>query len=190
MLFLLKRSVWTELAVALALGGAGVWGARALGLPLIWQLDARALAWGAAGAAALTAWTLLVQAGYARVRGRRHADELTASLARYFERASPLQMACAFAAAAGEELLFRGLVQGALGLAAGSIAFMLAHLGPRDIRVIGYWSVAQGLALGLLYSASGNLAVPVLAHGAFDLGAMAYFRAFMSRRRDACASSS
>lgn len=187
MLFLLKRSVWTELAVALAFGGAGVWGARALGLPLIWHLDARALAWGAAGAAALTAWTLLVQAGYARVRGRRHADELTASLARYFERASPAQMACAFAAAAGEELFFRGLVQGALGLAAGSIAFMLAHLGPRDIRAIGYWSVAQGLAL---YSASGNLAVPVLAHGAFDLGAMAYFRAFMSRRHDACASSS
>jgi membrane protease YdiL (CAAX protease family) len=189
-LFLLKRSVWTELAVALALGALGLWGAAALGLSIVWHVDARTLAWGLAGAAALTAWTLLVQAGYARARGRHCADELTASLARYFEHASAPQMACAFAAAAGEELFFRGLVQGAFGLLAGSLAFMLAHIGPRDIRVIGYWSVAQGLGLGLLYIASGNLAVPVLAHGLFDLGAMAYFRAFMSRRRDACASSS
>lgn len=190
MLFLLKRHALTELAVALLLGGLGWWGLTALGLPGVLRLDAPALACGAAGAAGLAVWTLLVQAGYGVAGGRKRAERLTASLARHFEQATAPQMACALLAAAGEELFFRGLVQGALGLLAGSIAFMLAHLGPRDIRVIGYWSVAQGLGLGLLYRATGNLAVPMLAHGLFDLGAMAYFKAFMARRRPSCASSS
>jgi len=190
MLFLLKRGVLSELAVALVLGGLGWWGMATFAVPVALHLDAPALAWGVAGALALAAWTLLVQAGFAALRGRSHAESLTVALARHFERASPLQMACAFAAAGGEELFFRGFVQGAWGLLAGSLAFMLAHIGPRDIRVIGYWSVAQGLGLGLLYQATGNLAVPILAHGLFDLGAMAYFRQLMARRRGACASSS
>ena len=188
MLFLLKRSVLAELAVALLLGGLGWWGLHALRVPFAFAVQGSTLAWGAAGALLLVAWTLLVQSGYAVARGRAAAEDLTAALARYFEHASPLQMALAFAAAAGEELFFRGFVQGAWGLLAGSLAFMLAHIGPRDIRVIGYWSVAQGLGLGLLYRATGNLAVPMLAHGLFDLGAMAWFRRFMARRRAACAS--
>ena len=188
MLFLLKRSVLAELAVALLLGGVGWWGMRALRVPYELHLGLRAVAWGILGAFLLAVWTLLVQRGYAIVRGPEIAEELTASLARYFEQASPLQMLLAFAAAAGEELFFRGFIQGSWGLLAGALAFMLAHLGPRDIRVIGYWSVAQGLGLGLLYRATGNLAVPMLAHGLFDLGAMAWFRRFMARRRAACAS--
>jgi membrane protease YdiL (CAAX protease family) len=59
---------------------------------------------------------------------------------------------------------------------AGAVAFMIAHIGGRDIRIIGYWSLAQGLLLGLLYQATGNLLVPMVAHALFDMGAMVHFR--------------
>jgi hypothetical protein len=63
--------------------------------------------------------------------------------------------------------------------------FVLAHVAANkrelvDIRVIGYWSVFQGLGLGFLYQATDNLLVPMESHGLFDMGAMLYFRWFMA----------
>jgi len=86
-------------------------------------------------------------------------------------------------AAGGEEVLFRGAIQGKWGIVTGAVAFMLGHIGAKDIRVIGYWSVFQGLGLGLAYRWSGNLVVPIVAHGLFDCGAMGYFRWWMERGR-------
>lgn len=178
-LFYLKKHVLLELLVALVLGGGGLalgtW--RSIGMPL--DLRASHLAFGLAGAGALSLWTLLVQTGHAVVKGRPYAQGLTRALARHFAGASPLQMFGAALAAAGEEVFFRGFVQGAYGVLAGAVAFMLLHIGAQDIRVIGYWSFFQGLGLGLLYAASGNLLVPILAHALFDCGAMVYFKRLM-----------
>jgi membrane protease YdiL (CAAX protease family) len=91
-------------------------------------------------------------------------------------------------AALGEEIFFRGFVQQAFGLWAGALAFMACHLGAKDIRVISYWSLAQGLWLGIFFSATGNLLVPMLAHGLFDVGGMIYFRWFLARPQPACGS--
>lgn len=80
----------------------------------------------------------------------------------------------------GEELLFRGLVQGlatdgtgepAWGIACGALAFGLAH--PLSG---GYVAVAAlvGAYLGVLAHWSGNLLVPMTAHAAYDLAALVY----------------
>ena len=66
-------------------------------------------------------------------------------------------------AALGEEVFFRGFLQQAFGLWAGALAFMGCHFfGARDIRVISYWSLAQGFWLGLFFFLSGNLLVPMI----------------------------
>ena len=44
-----------------------------------------------------------------------------------------------------------------------------------------YWSLFQGLYLGLFFAWSGNLAVPMIAHGLFDIGGMVYFRRIMGQ---------
>jgi membrane protease YdiL (CAAX protease family) len=58
---------------------------------------------------------------------------------------------------------------------------MAAHIGRKEIRVIGYWSFFQGLYLGVFYMFSARLIVPMIAHGVFDIGGMIYFRDFMKR---------
>jgi len=188
MLFYLKKHAALELLVALTLGGLGYWGIASSGLSVEFELSPRALFLAALGAAAITAWTLLVQLGYGVARGREFALDLTASLAKHFASASPTQMLGALAAAAGEEVLFRGFIHGRWGIWAGAIAFMLAHIGKKDIRTIGYWSIFHGLGFGLIYELSGNLAVPMLAHGLFDLGAMAFFQWSADRESHRCAS--
>jgi membrane protease YdiL (CAAX protease family) len=130
----------------------------------------------------LTLWTFFVQYGYSFVKGKFYAHQLTAALAKQFAHATPLQMILAgVTAACGEEIFFRGFLQQYLGLLAASLLFMIAHLGKREIRTISFWSVFQGLYLGLFFAWSGNLLVPMIAHGLFDLGGMIYFRAFMAR---------
>lgn len=79
----------------------------------------------------------------------------------------------------GEELLFRGVVQA--GLAAvtgpwvavglGAVVFGLAHYLTRAYFVL---ATCMGLYLGALYQLSGNLLLPVLAHGLYDALAIAY----------------
>src|SRR5262249_2066985 len=114
--------------------------------------------------------------------GPHYAQDLTTALATHFTNPRPPQVVAALFAAAGEEMFFRGFIQGRCGIVAGAVAFMIAHLGGRDIRVIGYWSIFQGLGLGACYAWSGNLLVPMLAHGLFDAGAMIHFRRFMAQR--------
>ncbi|HUB07307.1 MAG TPA: CPBP family intramembrane glutamic endopeptidase [Myxococcales bacterium] len=182
MLFFVKRHVALDLAVTLVLGGAGLLGIRLLGLPLPLVASARALAQGLGGAVLLGTWTLGVQLGYRVFKGPVYARELTLALARQFSGAGPVQMLLGGATAAfGEELFFRGLVQQRFGLVAGALLFMAAHFGRRDIRVVSFWSLAQGLWLGLFFAWSGNLAVPMVAHGLFDIGGMVYFRALLAR---------
>lgn len=186
MLFHVKRYLSLEIAVTILLGGLGLWGMRALDLPISLRPSRTAFALGISGSVFLGLWTLLVQYGYRLFRGRAYAENLTAALAKYFAHPSPAQVLLGgITAACGEELFFRGFIQQALGLAPAALLFMLAHVGRKDIRVIGYWSVFQGLYLGLFFAWTDNLLVPMLAHGLFDIGGMLYFRSFAARSQHA-----
>jgi len=182
MLFYIKRFLSLEIAVTLLLGGVGYWGIRRIGLPLMIKATPQAIALGIAGSVWLALWTLLVQGGYAFVKGKAYARDLTASLAKVYAQAGPVQIIFGgITAACGEELFFRGFLQQSLGLIPASLLFMFAHFGKKEIRVVSLWSIFQALYLGLFFAWSKNLIVPMVAHGLFDLGGMIYFRSFMTR---------
>jgi membrane protease YdiL (CAAX protease family) len=184
MLFYIKRFLSLEIVVTLLLGGLGYLGIRHNRLPLTLHFSARAIALGIAGSVWLAVWTLLVQGGYAVVKGKAYAQELTASLARVYVGAGVAQIIFGgITAAFGEELFFRGWVQQSFGIVAASLLFMLAHLGGKEIRIVSLWSIFQALYLGLFFVWSKNLVVPMIAHGLFDIGGMIYFREFMVRLR-------
>jgi len=69
----------------------------------------------------------------------------------------------------GEEALFRGALQPALGLWLASAIFGILHIGPNP-RFLP-WTVmafAAGLAFGWLFAWTGNLVAPVLAHATIN----------------------
>jgi membrane protease YdiL (CAAX protease family) len=184
-LFYIKRHLGLEVTVTMLLISIGLWGIHAFNLSLHFRPRPVDIVLGAAGAAWLGLWTLLVQHGYRLLKGNIFAEQLTASLAKEYANPSPAQILLGgITAACGEEVFFRGFVQQWLGLAAASLLFMLAHFGKKDIRVVSYWSVFQGLYLGLFFAYSKNLIAPMIAHGLFDMGGMVYFRSFMLRLRD------
>jgi len=182
LLFYVKRHLALEIAVTFFLGTVGFWGIRAGNLPFDLRPTAASIVLGIAGFIWLALWTRLVQYGYQVAKGSAYARQLTASLAKEFADARPLQMVLGgLTAACGEEIFFRGFIQARWGLLAASVLFMAAHIGRRDIRVISYWSFFQGLYLGLFYMLTAKLLVPMIAHGLFDIGGMIYFRDFMTR---------
>jgi len=182
MLFYIKRYLSLEILVTLLLGGLGYWGIRRNGFPLEIRVTPHAILMGLGGSLWLTVWTFLVQYGYAVVKGKLYARELTASLARqYSHSGAPQIILGGITAACGEEAFFRGFLQQAFGIVPASLLFMLGHFGKKDIRVVSLWSVFQALYLGLFFAWSKNLLVPMIAHGLFDIGGMIYFRSFMAR---------
>ena len=182
MLFYIKRHLWLEIIVTVLLAGIGHLFIRRLNLPFVVTPSARAVGLGVAGWMWLVLWTLAVQQVYRVVRGRHFADELTGSLAKEFANPTLTQVVFGGLTACAEEIFFRGFLQQELGLLIASVLFMIAHFGRRDIRVVSYWSIFQGLYLGLFFQYSGNLLVPMIAHGFFDIGGMVYFRRFMEHR--------
>jgi membrane protease YdiL (CAAX protease family) len=80
------------------------------------------------------------------------------------------------AAGLGEEWLFRGVAQPALGIVAASALFGLAHVGGRQMLPFGVWACAMGFALGGLAAVTGSLIAPVVAHGVYDMMALEYIR--------------
>ena len=182
MLFYAKRYLALEITVTVLLGGFGLWGIRSESLPIDLRPTLRSVVLGVAGFFWLALWTRLVQYGYQLAKGSSYARQLTASLAKEFAEATPWQMLLGgLTAACGEEIFFRGFVQARCGLLLASLVFMAAHIGKKDIRVIGYWSFFQGFYLGLFYMFTAKLLVPMIAHGLFDIGGMIYFRDFMTR---------
>ncbi|HEV3136786.1 MAG TPA: CPBP family intramembrane glutamic endopeptidase [Pirellulales bacterium] len=80
----------------------------------------------------------------------------------------------------GEEFLFRGVLQAGieqisgspwLALAVASLLFGLAHPLTVTYAVL---AAAIGVYLGFLWSATGNLLVPIVTHGAYDFVALVY----------------
>src|SRR5207244_2997280 len=121
----------------LGIGWAGMW---RFGVSHHFAVNAVDLAWGFAGFVIISGWTFLVQKGYAVIKGRQYADNLTMSLAKEYADASLLQaVAGGITAALGEEMFFRGFIQGKWGIVAGTLLFGLAHFGKKDIRIVSYW---------------------------------------------------
>lgn len=164
------------------LAGAGYGGIRYFDLPVKLSFTWLAIAQGIAGFLVISGWTFLVQKGYALVKGEPYAQDLTRSLAVHYSGGSILQaIAGGLTAACGEELFFRGFIQGKWRIVASTLMFGLAHVGKKDIRIVSYWSFAHGLLFGLSYRLTGNLLVPMLAHGLFDLGGVIYFQRMMRK---------
>jgi len=65
----------------------------------------------------------------------------------------------------GEEMLFRGLLQPAIGIVWSSLIFGLLHVGP-DRRYAPWtlMAIGMGFAFGGLHYYTGNLLAPILAH--------------------------
>ena len=76
----------------------------------------------------------------------------------------------------GEEWLFRGVLQPVMGVIVASIAFGLAHVGGRNMLAFGLWASGMGFVLGGLAILTGGLTAPMVAHGVYDMLALAYLR--------------
>jgi membrane protease YdiL (CAAX protease family) len=170
------------LAFALGTQGlliAGAWAAsRALDLPPRWGDPVRDTAIGlaAAGALALVNHTLLVRApaNWLTSGVRAIYDDLLVPL---FGRLSAFGIVLiGIAAGVGEEWLFRGVLQPVLGLVPASVLFGLAHVGGPRMLPFGVWATVMGLAMGILAIATGGLIAPAVAHGVYDMLALAYIR--------------
>jgi membrane protease YdiL (CAAX protease family) len=106
-----------------------------------------------------------------------------------FASATILDVAAVSAAAGfGEELLFRGLIQSGterltgsatLAVAIGAVLFGAAHPITRTYALL---AAVIGAYFGWLFVAAGNLLVPIVAHGAYDLVAILIFRRADSAR--------
>jgi membrane protease YdiL (CAAX protease family) len=71
----------------------------------------------------------------------------------------------ALLSAAGEELLFRGLLQPWMGLVPQALLFGLVHQMPGPSRWVWVsWALAVGLVLGVLFEVTGSLLGPLAAH--------------------------
>jgi membrane protease YdiL (CAAX protease family) len=76
----------------------------------------------------------------------------------------------------GEEWLFRGVLMPVVGLTASSIVFGLAHVGGQRMLAFGVWASGMGFLLGGLALLTGGLTAPMVAHGVYDMLALAYLR--------------
>jgi membrane protease YdiL (CAAX protease family) len=88
-------------------------------------------------------------------------------------------LAVSIAAGVGEEILFRGFLQGSLehalgpvgGIIAASVVFGLAHAISPAYAVI---AVIMGLYLGCAWRIGGNLLVPITVHAVYDAAVIGY----------------
>ncbi len=79
-------------------------------------------------------------------------------------------------AGVGEEMFFRGVLQSELGLAPASAIFGALHIGGRTMVEFGVWVALMGAMLGALAIWTDGLLAPIVAHAAYDVGALAYIR--------------
>lgn len=162
---LLRRAAWTYSI----LGGVGAaWMGLRDGWTALWP-DLRIATSGgflgiAGGLGVAALWRLLAP----RVRA---LDRFESGMAIWFRGMSPSQVGClALASGIGEELFFRGGMQGTLGLTGATLLFAAAHVPAR--RELALWPVFALLAGGLmgwLYAATATLFAPILCHFVINL---------------------
>jgi membrane protease YdiL (CAAX protease family) len=166
----------------LAIGVLAVAGGVLLGVPILDLLrpTAAAIAGGVLAAVPLAlALFALFRAPLPAIRRIEHElDRVVRPL--FHDAALPELVALSAAAGIGEELFFRGLIQGAAarafgpvgGVAVAALFFGVAHAVTRTYAAL---AAAVGAYFGALALATGNLLVPVLAHAAYDLAALIYW---------------
>jgi membrane protease YdiL (CAAX protease family) len=170
------------LALALLTQGlliATAWAvSRLLHMPPHWGEPARDVIIGLLGAAllALVNYLLLVHGPSNWLVGgvRTVYHEVLVPLFSRFDL--PSVIAVGAVAGIGEEWLFRGVVQPLVGWIAASLVFGFAHVGGRSMLPFGVWASGMGLALGALAHLTGGLTAPMVAHGVYDMLALAYIR--------------
>ena len=86
-------------------------------------------------------------------------------------------LAVAVASAAGEELLFRGLLQPLLGIVVSSVVFGALHQirGPARWGWM-VWATVMGLLFGCVFAATGSLAGPIVAHAMINGANLSFLR--------------
>ena len=179
----------TVLVTQAGFAALGWWLAGKVGLDLAGALDP-SLESIALGVGAAFAFYLGVLASRRLLPGVwRDLDVLVRKI--YGESGLPLAwpaiLALSAAAGIGEELLFRGALQGwlaqdwplALAIAVPSIGFAILH--PYSRAYVAYAFVI-GCLLGLLFAWSGSLLAAVIAHGLYDVLALARLRRELSTR--------
>jgi len=183
LLFYVKRRASTALLTLLALLLlANAWALlRGIDLGAAFSLDAVAILFALVGIVfifSLDGFIYMANWFVGLLPFLRRFDREMGSL---FARVTPgAILAGALLAALGEESLFRGVLQHEWGLVPAALLFALAHAG-RGLRLLALWAVLQGLIFGWLYTASGNLLVPMLVHGAHDLFGMVFARYLYGR---------
>lgn len=75
-----------------------------------------------------------------------------------------------------EEMLFRGIIQTAIGIIGASILFGLAHFITRAYVLM---AILMGLYLGFFFEITGNLFIPIQIHVFYDFGALIYLKYFV-----------
>jgi membrane protease YdiL (CAAX protease family) len=148
-------------------------------------LGAVGLQWPAVALGGVATLPLLV--GMALVAGsswepfERLSREIEETVAPLFLGCSPLVLALvSLAAGVGEEALFRGVIQAALGsathpavgLLGASVLFGLTHLVTRTYALL---AGVLGLYLGAITMISGNLVPAIVAHALYDFVALLYW---------------
>ncbi len=151
--------------------------AFAAGIPLVAGPVILGIAWGIAVAAVLGAVNLYMLRQVRRWPGTALRHVCRVVVHPLFERARLWEIVLvSLLAGLGEEMLFRGVLQPLLGIAAASVLFGLVHVGGRSFVGYGVWASCIGGLFGALAVATGGLTAPVLAHAVYDALALAYVR--------------
>lgn len=89
-------------------------------------------------------------------------------------------------AGVGEELFFRGILQQEVGLILSSLLFAVLHFGTalRKFLTVATVYFAVSLYLGLLYSFTGSVWSPMIAHILYDFIALLYIRWAVNEQSD------
>ena len=74
-----------------------------------------------------------------------------------------------------EEIFFRGVLQAQIGLFLSSIIFGCAHIWKTTAILYGIYAAIIGLYFGVLYTLTGNLWVPIIAHITNNFVAILYY---------------
>lgn len=170
MLFYAKKSVTGQMIALLALLGLSGLLAQILRteIPLRASPETAIISLAALSVVgAIDGLTLLLHLGIA---GRAFVREIFTTLEGIFGRLSPAGVIGAgVVAGAGEELLFRGIIQNAFGLPAAVVLFALAHMATKPLLRLLLWTAMEGLWFGLLYETTRNLLYPMVVHGLHDI---------------------
>ena len=75
-----------------------------------------------------------------------------------------------------EELFFRGLLLPQVGLLWSSVIFGVLHTGSRKLIPMGAWAAVVGALLALVYLKTGNLFIPMVAHGVNNFVSICFLR--------------